>query len=469
MKLSQFTQFILLSGTLLFFVTCGEKRSLPTGPVDTGSDVAAGDTLYTRVTPDWPTGNYTLNNPTDIFVNRDGYVFVADRGNSRVLVMNKSGNVIESSDDFGNKNFDDLTQIPSYDNPGETIKPIGVSADARMNVFIVDSTNTVYVWNQYINNVGIDSVATGFALESDPNTVLSADEYWRTYTEEDDIDHITWTGDPAVIDSMYSPRMFFTTSEPKMINNRYGDSPEASRFNAIAAWQPSNISSPSRAGSVYLTDASFYNRIIRVDYRRYRLVKLSTGQDIWMYRGKFHSFAVNSGTGQGTVMFPTGIYFNYFEQDPKLYYSQTDDNFGAHRVSLTTSEFDLPPTADIGDIGRFKNASDITSDENGHIYVVNTGKNYVEEFNFAGKFQRFLGTQEVRIDTTVRDTVITAPGDTNFVESDSVFIRDEPNIFEKPAAVAVSEGEVYIADKSMGRIIRYKLSTDVDIDLGERP
>lgn len=455
-------------GLAFFLSQCGEKRPLPTGPVDTGQNVAAGDTMYTRVNPDWPADEYSLNDPQDIFVNRDGYIFVADKGNSRVLVMNKSGNVIDSSDNFGNKNFDDITDISSYTNSGAVIQPTGISADTRMNIFIVDSTNTVYVWNQYINNIGVESVASEFVMGSD---TISADQYWRSYSPGDEIQEIVWSEEPARIDSILKPRMFFTTTMPRMISSNYGSSPESSRFNAVAAWQPSNIANPEREGSLYLADASFYNRIIRVDYRRYRLVRLSTGQTIWLHRGKFHSFAVNKGSGQGTVMFPTGLYFNYFEQDPKLYYSQTDDNFGAHRVSLSSSEFDLPENSDIGEIGRFKNAQDITSDENGHIYVANTFENYVEEFSPNGNFLRYIGTQEIRDTTTVVDTVINAPGDTTFTESDSIFIRYEPNVFTSPEAVAVSEGEVYIVDNAggTGRIIRYKLSTDVDINYGERP
>ncbi|MCF7804137.1 MAG: hypothetical protein K9N46_12375 [Candidatus Marinimicrobia bacterium] len=464
------TQFRIYALTFLsiFIVTCGDKRPLPTGPVDSGRNVAAGDTIYTRVKPDWPAENgFSLNDPRDICVNRDGYVFVADRGNSRVLVMNKTGRVIESADAFGNKNFDDLAAIPSWENSSEVIQPMGISADARMNIFIVDSTNHVYVWNQYVNNVGVEAVASGFILEDNPNQTISAEQFYRMGAPVQDIEGVAWSSEQARIDSLLKPRMFFSTSVAHMISGRYGNAPEESRFNAVAAWMPQNIASPSRDGSVYLTDASFYSRIVRVDYQRYRMVRLTNGQTIWLHRGKFQSFAVSKGTGQGTVMSPTGLYFQQFNQDPKLLYSQTDKNFGAHRVSLTTGEFDLIQTADIGEIGRFQNARDIAADENGNIYVTNTGKNYVEEFSPKGNFLRYLGTEEVRIDTTVTDTLISG-GDTSYVDVDSTFIRYEPNVLQRPSAVAVSDGEVYIADPGEGRIVRYKLSTDVDINRGER-
>lgn len=461
------SSFFFILGVFLLLFKCGEKRPLPTGPVDTGPSLAAGDTVYTRVKPDWPVGGTELAYPSDILVNRDGYVFVADRDNNRVLVFNKSGTIIESSDAFGNTGFGNLRQIPDYDEPEQTISPTGIAADARMNIFIVDSSNHVYVWNQYINNVGIDSVATGFTLEDEETgetRTISAEEYWRSNPGEENIVGVTWSATRSRIDSLMKPRMFFTASMPEMLRENYGKSPEASLFNSVAAWRPDNLSNPEREGSIYLTDVSFYNRIIRVDYRKYRLVLLSTGQRLWLHRGKFHSFTATRGTGAGTVNNPTGVYFNYFEQDPKLYFSQIGENFEAHRISLTTGQFDLSETSDMMELGRLIGVRDITSDEEGHIFVANTGRNVIEEFNPRGKFVRYVGTREVIVDTTLTDTVITA-GDTSYVPYDTTYAEQVPDVLNNPDAVAASDGVIYVADAGNRRIIRFKLSTDVRIDI----
>lgn len=467
MKGRRFLLVTLIAVLSLIVIRCGEKRSLPTGPVDTGPGLAAGDTVYTRIRPDWPEGQVSLNTPADLIVNRDGYIFLADQGNRRVLVFNKSGEIIQSRDDFGNAGFDDLREIPAYDAPAQHIAPTGLAVDARMNLFVVDSSNHVYVWNQYVNNVGIDSVATGFSLlntESGNERAVSASEYWRSYTRGDSIVSIQWSTDPGRIDSLLRPRMFFSTAVPAMLRENYGQSPEASRFNAVAAWRPQNLLSPERDGTIYLADASFYNRIVRVDYRRYRLVTLSTGQRLWLHRGRFHSFAASRGTGAGTVNKPTGLYFNYFEQDPKLYFSQLGENFHAHRISLTTRDFDLPETADMMDLDRLQGVRDITADDNGHIFVTNTRQNVVEEFSPNGAFRRYVGTSEQIIDTTYTDTVIVG-SDTSYTTVDTSLVRQIPDVLNSPGAVAASDGIIYVADSGNNRVVRFQLSTDVRIDI----
>jgi len=462
---------------IILITGCGVKRPLPTGPVDAGTTVAAGDTFFTQVKPDWPVGT-TFNKPRDIYVNRDGYIFIADYDNSRITVFNKSGKYIESADDFGNKHFEDLTEIPSYLQPGDNVQPTGISMDARMNIFIVDSTNTVYVWNQFLNNVGIDSVVSQYKLINVNNgtqRTVSAEEYWRTASPVDSIASATWTANPAVIDSVLKPRMFFTSSIPSMVSRgNYGAAPEQSRFNAVAAWQPNNPLSPERVGSIYLTDASYYQRIIRVDYRKYRQVKLSTGPTYWIYRGRYNSIVALNGSGEGFVQKPTGLFFNYYNQDPKIYFSQTGGGFGAHRISLTLLQepdnngFDLNDNSDIVEYKHFNNARDISSDADGNIYVTNSGNKVVEEYNANGTFLRYLGTEEQRVTATLTDTTINAPGDTTFATRDTVYTVQVPNVFQHPSAVAYGNGVVYVADDVANKVYRFQLSTDVDVNLGQQ-
>jgi len=450
-------------------VQCGEKRPMPTGPRDVGSNLSTGDTVYTRIKPDWPAENQSLQDPRDIAINRDGYIFVAETGANRVTVFNKSGKVIESEDAFGNKNFDELANIQTYPNNASIVHPVGVAMDARMNLFIVDSSNTVYVWNQFINNVGVDSVATGFVLADTSNgqtITVSADQYWRSGYGNYVIQRPIWSADQAKIDSVTRPRMFFTTQLPEMVRENYGSAPEVSRFNAVAAYEPQNILSPDRDGSIYLTDASFYSRIIRVDYRKYRLVKLGTGNTFWLFRGRFRSVVAVSGLGAGTVNDPTSVAFGYFEQDPKLYFSQTGENFEAHKISLSTGDFDLAQSADMMQLGRLQNVQDITADDAGHMFVTNTANNVIEEFNPDGKFLRYVATSELIVDTTWYDTTY-VNGSQEITQVDTSVVRYIPDVLKTPQSVAVSDGVVYIADTGNNRIVRYKLSTDVDINLGQ--
>lgn len=442
---------------------------MPTGPRDVGSNLSAGDTVYTRIKPDWPEDNRMLQDPRDITINRDGYIFVAEAGANRVTVFNKSGKVIESEDAFGNKNFDELANIQTYPDHNDLVQPIGVAIDARMNLFIVDSSNTVYVWNQFINNVGVDSVATGFILADTSNgqtITVSAEQYWRSGYSNYVIQQPIWSAEQAKIDSVTQPRMFFTTQLPEMLRENYGSAPEVSRFNAVASYEPQNILAPDRDGSIYLTDASFYSRIIRVDYRKYRLVKLGTGNTFWLYRGRFRSIVAVSGLGAGTVNDPTSVAFGFFEQDPKLYFSQTGENFEAHKISLSTGDFDLAQSADMMQLGRLQDVQDITADAAGHMFVTNTANNMIEEFNPDGKFLRYVATTELIVDTTWYDTTY-VDGSQEITQVDTSVVRHVADVLNTPKSVAVSDGVVYIADTGNNRIVRYKLSTDVDINLGQ--
>jgi len=443
---------------------------MPTGPRDVGSTLSTGDTVYTRIKPDWPEDNRMLQNPRDITINRDGYIFVAEAGANQVTVFNKSGKVIEFEDAFGNKNFNELANIQTYPDHNGIVQPIGVAIDARMNLFIVDSSNTVYVWNQYINNVGVDSVATGFILADTSNNgqtiTVSADDYWRSGYSNYVIQQPIWSANSDSIESVMKPRMFFTTQLPEMLRDNYGSAPEVSRFNAVASYEPQNILAPARDGSIYLTDASFYSRIIRVDYRKYRLVKLGTGNTFWLYRGRFRSIVAVSGLGAGTVNDPTSVAFGYFEQDPKLYFSQTGENFEAHKISLSTGDFDLAQSADMMQLGRLQDVQDITADDAGHMFVTNTANNVIEEFNPDGKFLRYVATSELVVDTTWYDTTY-VNGSQNITRVDTSVVRHIADVLNTPKSVAVSDGVVYIADTGNHRIVRYKLSTDVDINLGQ--
>ncbi len=454
----------------LLLIECGEKNPLPTGPKDVGSSLSAGDTVFTRLKPDWPLDNRVLQDPRDIVINRDGYIFVAEAGANRVTVFNKSGTVIESEDAFGNKHFDELANIPTYPNQSGIVKPVGVAIDSRMNLFIVDSSNTVYVWNQFINNVGVDSVATGFVLADTSNgqtITVSADDYWRSNYRQYTIQRSIWSADPARIDSVTKPRMFFTTQLPEMLQENYGSQPQASSFSAVATYEPQNLLSPDREGSIYLTDASFYSRIIRVDYRKYRLVKLGTGNTFWLYRGKYRSIVAVKGHGAGTVNDPTGVFFGYYQQDPTLYFSQTGENYGAHKISLSTGDFDLAESADMMQLGRLVGVQDISADANGNIFVTNTANNVIEEFNPNGKFLRYVAATEVIVDTVLSDTTVV--NDSTYVTTtDTSYVEYIPNILNDPKSVAESDGVVYIADTGNNRIVRYKLSTDVQINLGEQ-
>lgn len=97
---------------------CGEKLDL-TEFVQTGRQgTFSTDTAYVMINPPW-TG---FNNPSDVMIGREPFVYVADTDNNRVVVLNLAGQVI------GTINVK---------------KPVALAQDYRLNLFICAEFDTV--------------------------------------------------------------------------------------------------------------------------------------------------------------------------------------------------------------------------------------------------------------------------------------------------------------------------------------
>jgi DNA-binding beta-propeller fold protein YncE len=140
-----------LAAVLLMACT-GPKEPLPEG---SGGPFGAGDTTYVRLSPIWDTGHLgtELSDPSDIVVSRDGYVYVADTGNDRILVLSRSGAVLGGC-------FDSL-RVDS---------PQGVDLDSKLNLCIVNGTRTVYHWTPLYNLLGVfNSPVEPLYVDPDPD------------------------------------------------------------------------------------------------------------------------------------------------------------------------------------------------------------------------------------------------------------------------------------------------------------
>jgi len=144
---------VVLCGLLM---ACGVKLDLPTEANEDDQSFDAGKTKYIRIHPDWSSeAGYDFVEPWDLIVGLDGYIMIANRGDASIDVLNSSGEEL-LIDDFGN-DFTALQELRDKDDL--PINPIAIAQDELLNVIIADSSNRLFVWNQYVNNVGIDSVA----------------------------------------------------------------------------------------------------------------------------------------------------------------------------------------------------------------------------------------------------------------------------------------------------------------------
>lgn len=104
------TVFILIQGCDRKFNT--EELVAP----NTGGGNIGGDTVYVQLNPVWE----GFNNPQDIYVGKDQFIYVADTDNDRVVMLNVAGQVLGSV---------------------AIKKPVAIAQDYRLNLIVCGETD----------------------------------------------------------------------------------------------------------------------------------------------------------------------------------------------------------------------------------------------------------------------------------------------------------------------------------------
>lgn len=86
------TSVVLSFLACLVLLSCAEKPDAPTAPPDSGQKI--NDTLYIPLLPALTAG---FNEPSDVYVGREPFLYVADTGNDRVVMLDLAGRVVGSS------------------------------------------------------------------------------------------------------------------------------------------------------------------------------------------------------------------------------------------------------------------------------------------------------------------------------------------------------------------------------------
>lgn len=427
-----------------------EKIPLPDYPDTVSIVFAPGNEKYIPVNPPWEGEKWNFNRPKDIFISVDDYIFVSDSGNSRIVVLTKSGEIVDK-DNFGNDFSSLISGLSSYGTK-EKIYPIGIAIDSKLNLFITNLSNKVYVWNQFVNNKGIDSVATEVIYYNPETgekiTITDFSSSTELETEGYTLYGAIFLYNERIIDSLLSIHTF------------YQDRDRNSKFYGVGV-------APFGENTIYLTDVR-NNRVVSVKLERSAYVKLKDGTTVWLHKGVFQSNAATPGTGAGTVNDPRGI---FVDDDNNIYYTQIGENFGVHRIRrLSTgnwiSAFSLGVN-EIMNLGLFTDPYDVVVDDKGNIFVSNSGRNEIMEFDSRGSFLRKAGLREVQIDTTINDTILLDSGEIEVVQKDTIITRYYNDILNHPEGLFVDDGILYVIDTGNDRIVRYKLSTDIDIEIPE--
>ncbi len=339
--------YIIIAILLVLMAASCEYSKMPLPVANSSSSgFGANDTSYVELNPVWDAtflGN-TLSHPTDITIGPDGYIFIADEGNDRILVVNQSGEQM-TQNGLGN-----LNNIPA---------PSGIHIDAKLNLYATNGSNTVYAWNQYFNTVSIDSVSDRIVI--------------KNYTTGDTL-HVTlaeaYSGEDAFPGYQFQSILFEGYSADKHpirdVYTFYKDTQAGTQINDIT----------SIGDDLYATDSG-NQRIIKIALIPAWFVKTSEEFVLLHYRGAFSSNAVTYGSGAGTVDTPWSI----VSDDDNIYFSQLAGNFLVQKLSAEdfTSQFTLYQDA-IMDLNRFVEPRAIALDETGDLFVMDTGSQKVQKF-----------------------------------------------------------------------------------------
>jgi len=429
----QYFNLIFLS---MLFISCVDRFRIPNDINQKGSgNFGAGDTSFLQLSPVWNSA-HGLSQPVEISIAQDGRVYVADAGVNSILVFDQNGN--------SPTGFDALKGLVDSETNG--ITPIDVDIDKKMNVYFIDGSQRIFVWNQYWNEVGINKISvsgTFIHAQTGVDTVATAGtDLWFSLLNDNDWGIVdgNMTDNQALIDSLIQPHIFYDgRDEMTAYLDTYYQS-DSSQFTGLTA--PADDENMIFVTDNYGGQNNQY-RIIQIDFKRSLILELKSGDLVWAYTGQFGSNAIGYGTGAEFVNKPLSLDVDY---QGNLYFTQTGEYFPVHMIipntsgDYTTYSSGFNPVADdIMDSTLFVSPMDVAVDKDRNIYVVDSTKGDVSVFSANGKFFKKAGY------ASKEDTV---------------------SIMNEPVSVTVDKrGVVYVCDKEDGAIYRFKLSNTLDEDL----
>ena len=420
---------------MIVFSSCVERFEIPKIINSESSDLfGAGDTTYLELKPVWDE-TYGLEDPSEISIAPDGRIFVSDRLGNSIHVFNQDGSRAQGFEPLGN-----LTN-----QNGESLYPIDVDIDGKMNVFFIDGSEIIYVWNQYWNEVGISKVSSSILfnhVETDVDTMVDFDsDVWYSMLNSDDwqIKEINFMNDQNLIQELLEPHVFYDGKEDINLFNDAFYQPDSSRFKGIT--------SNSNQDNIFVVDdfggLNNQHRIIQIDFKRRLLIELNSNDTVWVYKGEFGSSIKGFGTGSGTVNKPSSLDIDY---QGNLYYTQKGEFFPVHMIipnysgdfATFNSGFE-PGVNDIMDASQYGEVVDISVDNDKNVYIVDVEQKEVTIFNSKGNF--------------FKNIQYTVGGDSSF-------------IMNAPVAITVDDrGILYVCDEADKSIYRFKLSNNLDEDI----
>jgi streptogramin lyase/uncharacterized membrane protein len=364
-----------------------------------------------------------LNRPSAIAVDRDGYVYIADTDNHRIVKYDSQGTFILA---WGNKG----------NSPGQFICPQGIAADENGNIYVTDTEDPGYPssgshrvqkfdtsgrfirqWGGYGAGNGLFIAPSGIAVGRDGYVYVG-----DTYSHTDNGHRIqkfdssgvfikAWGGQGRVEGTFESPTGLLTDADGMVYVADRGNS-RIQKFNAegdfVALWGGGGSTNGffkglrglgvDVQGNIYVAD--YYNERIQKFDRNGNYLKQwgSEGIGDGQFRSGPESVAVST---DGFVYAVNGA-----NSDVRIQKFDSEGNFLISWGSAGTGD------------GQFTGLQRIAVNAGGFVYVCDTGTKRVQKFGSDGSFITKWG----------------GPG-------------DGPGQFTEPLGIAISlDGSVYVAE-----------------------
>jgi hypothetical protein len=369
-------------------------------PTETPPTGNLGDTLYLMLNPPWDAGHgYNFSGPTSLYFGRDTYLYVADTGNDRILRIDAAGTI---------------HRIIDIENP------ISISQDELMRLLVVTGEKRVYKIDVGPIGDGIPYVA--FDFDAIPPTVPSID----TSAYRFKLNAMMGASDRlmSVADMPLSDKTYFVAISSSEINNG----------RVLRFWGHSN--------NLALADSIFDRKYSNAD------------------ADTFKNPVVITGNGVTTTTYPNFIYTYLSGSVVHLIICQDEGSFPVHDMKFEKQVWDrtwvfnfthMPGQTDLLTQGLFDRPFGATVDPQGNIYVVD-----------GGRWRTWGCTKFSRQGEKLEQFEIV---DNRLIDGDN---SNGPAYSYRSSLGGITYdiyGErrtIYIADTGGNRILRFKLSTDLE-------
>ena len=161
MKQKKIFLIIFCLGSFIVFSNCGRKIKLPTNLPELGEGTL--DTTYVSVGKPWEEANgLSFDHPQDVHIGFDGYIYIADADNDRIVKLDQAGNFMEQYD--GVKNPSSVSQDRLFRllaTGGNTIYKKGIQDESFISIYIApDVYDTIPIVIDSVDTFLVDTSVT---------------------------------------------------------------------------------------------------------------------------------------------------------------------------------------------------------------------------------------------------------------------------------------------------------------------